>query len=71
MSLLEERKKRPEDVADALGIEARTVYYWLSGARKPRFSVDQMQKLCVLLDCSVHDLPTDFSRVIDPPTEPA
>jgi DNA-binding Xre family transcriptional regulator len=63
MSLLQEKQKTPEDVATALGISARAVYYWVSGKREPRLTVKQVQDLCLLLDCSVHDLPTDFSRV--------
>lgn len=62
MSLLKEKNKTPEDVAAALDVNVRTVYFWLSGERSPRFSIDQIQKLCTLLECSVFDLPTDFSR---------
>lgn len=62
MSLLKEKKKTPEEVAAALGISPRAVYYWVSGEREPRFTIRQIQALCVLLECSVHDLPTDFSR---------
>jgi DNA-binding Xre family transcriptional regulator len=62
MRLLREKKKTPEDVSQALHVNVRAVYFWLSGDRTPRFTVEQVQKLCALLDCSVHDLPRDFSR---------
>lgn len=62
MNLLKEKKKTPEEVADVLGISPRAVYYWISGQREPRFTVQQIQTLCTFLECSVHDLPKDFSR---------
>ena len=62
MQLLIEKKKKPIDVANALDVGERAVLYWLSGKRVPRFTIEQMQALCTLLDCSVFDLPVDFSR---------
>lgn len=66
MKLLKEKSKTPEEVADAVGVKDRTVYYWLSGHRIPRLTIEQTQKLCTLLDCTIFELPTDFSR---PPQE--
>lgn len=62
MQLLKDKGKTPEDVAGALNVKVRAVYFWLAGDRTPRFTVEQVQKLCNLLDCSVHELPRDFSR---------
>lgn len=66
MQLLREKNKTPEDVAAALDISPRAVYYWTAGKREPRFTVKQIQALCKLLDCGVFDLPTDFGAVEDP-----
>lgn len=63
MSLLKEKRKTPEDVAKALGVSPRAVFYWLSGEREPRLTIDQVKSLCNLLDCSVHDLPSTFERI--------
>ena len=62
MQLLISKKKTPEELADALGVNVRSVFFWLSGNRKPRFTIAQVQTLCRFLDCSVHELPIDFSR---------
>lgn len=63
MSLLKEKNKTPEQVAESLGISPRAVYYWMAGKREPRFTISQIQTLCLFLNCSVHELPTNFSRV--------
>lgn len=60
MTLLQVKKKTPEQVAEALGISPRAVYYWTSGKREPRLTIRQVQALCQLLECSVHELPLDF-----------
>ena len=60
MDLLKLKNKTRDDVAKALGISERAVYYWVSGRREPRLTIGQVQALCSLLDCSVHDLPADF-----------
>lgn len=60
MSLLILKRKTPEQVAEALEVTPRAVYYWLSGAREPKFTIRQIQALCQLLECSVHELPADF-----------
>jgi DNA-binding Xre family transcriptional regulator len=60
MGLLQEKKKKPEDVAIALGVSLRAVFYWTSGQREPKLTIQQVQSLCTLLDCSVHELPQDF-----------
>ncbi|MBE9063301.1 helix-turn-helix domain-containing protein [cf. Phormidesmis sp. LEGE 11477] len=62
MQLLIEKNKKPIDVANALDIGERAVLYWLSGERVPRLTIEQTQALCRLLNCSVFDLPVDFSR---------
>jgi transcriptional regulator with XRE-family HTH domain len=62
MSLLEAKNKTPEEVAEALDVSLRAVYYWVSGEREPRLTIVQVQALCKLLDCSVHDLPAKFGR---------
>ena len=62
MQLLVSKNKTPADVAVALKVKERSVLYWLSGDRTPRLTIAQVQELCRLLDCSVFDLPVDFSR---------
>ena len=54
------KRKSPEEVALALGISPRAVYYWIAGKREPRLTIKQVQDLCALLGCSVHELPPDF-----------
>jgi len=65
MQLLTEKSKKPEDVAAALGVAPRTVFFWLSGERTPRLTISQVQALCKLLECSVFELPVSFSRPQD------
>ncbi|KAM3102088.1 helix-turn-helix transcriptional regulator [Phormidesmis sp. 146-20] len=60
MSLLHDKQKTADEVAEALGISPRAVYYWTSGRSEPRLTIQQIQKLCTLLECSVHDLPANF-----------
>lgn len=71
MILLKEKNKTPEQVAERLGISPRAVYYWIAGKREPRFTINQIQQLCLFLDCSVHELPTDFSRTQNQSAETA
>ncbi|MBD2093170.1 helix-turn-helix transcriptional regulator [Microcoleus sp. FACHB-1515] len=63
MNLLKDKNKSPEEVAEALGVSPRAVYYWIAGSREPRLTIAQTQALCRLLDCSVYDLPIDFGRI--------
>lgn len=62
MKLLTAKKKTPAEMADVLGVHERSVFYWLSGEREPRFTVAQVQALCSFLGCTVYELPVDFSR---------
>ena len=62
MKLLLAKNKTPAQIADVLGVNERSVFYWLSGEREPRFTIAQVQDLCRFLECSVFDLPLDFSR---------
>lgn len=62
MKLLKEKDKSPEDLAEALNVKERTVFYWLSGARVPRFTLFQVRDLCNFFDCTFEELPLDFSR---------
>lgn len=67
MNFLQEKGKSPEQVAQALGVSPRAVFYWASGQREPRLTIKQIQSLCSLLECSVHELPADFG----PPNQSA
>jgi len=60
MNFLLEKGKTPEGLANALGRTERSVYYWFSGGREPRFTIREIQLLCRYLDCEVHDLPQNF-----------
>lgn len=57
------KQKSPEEVAAALGISPRAVYYWIAGTREPRLTIKQVQDLCTLLDCSIHELPPVFGPI--------
>ncbi|MBW4581807.1 MAG: helix-turn-helix transcriptional regulator [Tildeniella nuda ZEHNDER 1965/U140] len=63
MTFLQERNVTPEQVIDVLGVTPRAFFYWTSGQREPRFTIQQIQDLCNLLGCSVHDLPLNFGRI--------
>ncbi len=65
MDLLTAKNKKPEDVANALGVSLRAVFYWIAGTREPRLTIAQIQALCILLDCSVHELPAVFGPQSD------
>lgn len=60
MEFLRNKGKTPEQVADAIGVSPRAVYYWAAGEREPRLTIEQIQALCRFLDCSVHELPSNF-----------
>lgn len=60
MSLLQMKRKTPEEIADVLDVTVRAVYFWISGAREPRLTIKQVQDLCTFLDCTVHELPEYF-----------
>ncbi|MGG6296293.1 helix-turn-helix domain-containing protein [Leptolyngbya sp. AN02str] len=70
MSLLQVKKVTPEEVADALGVSDRAVYYWMAGTREPRLTIEQVQALCTLLDCNVHELPSYFGPIKSPEQKP-
>jgi transcriptional regulator with XRE-family HTH domain len=53
------RKKvsiRVEDVAEALGITASTVWNWEQGRTIPRLRIDQIAKLLRLYNCTFEEL---------------
>lgn len=60
MSFLKDKGVTKEQVIDVLAVSERAFFYWTSGQREPRFTVKQIQALCRLCDCSVHDLPVSF-----------
>ena len=37
-------------------------FYWLSGERTPKLTIAQVQDLCRFLECTIFDIPADFSR---------
>jgi DNA-binding XRE family transcriptional regulator len=43
-------------VAEILGVSRQTVNYWETGKVNPRFSFEQMTKLCKVLECDISDL---------------
>jgi DNA-binding Xre family transcriptional regulator len=63
MDFLEQKGKKPEQLAEAIGVSARAVYYWTAGQREPRLTVKQMQDLCRFLNCSIHELPSEFGPI--------
>lgn len=60
MDLLKKKNKTPEEVASALGVSPRAVYYWIAGSREARLTIAQVQALCELLDCDVRDIPATW-----------
>ncbi len=62
MQLLKEKGKTTHELAIALDVNERTVFYWLSGDRVPRFTLFQVRDLCDFFSCSFEELPLDFSR---------
>lgn len=54
------RRIYQKDIARELKVSAHTVSNWVNGRQKPRLYIWQTQKLCELLDCTVHELPDDF-----------
>lgn len=69
MTLLQMKRKSPEEVAEVLGVTVRAVYFWISGHREPRLTIKQTQDLCTFLDCSVHELPEYFGPTENAPQE--
>ncbi|NER84071.1 MAG: helix-turn-helix transcriptional regulator [Leptolyngbya sp. SIO1D8] len=59
-----ERRKRKKltqrQVADAVGVDPRTVQRWESGETLPELTLPQVSAFCHLFECSVDDLVRDF-----------
>lgn len=49
-----------KDVADALGVDPRTVLNWENGHHEPRLTIRQTKALCNLLGKSIHEIPDNF-----------
>jgi len=62
LQLLRKKNKTTVDLAEALSIRERTVFYWLSGDRVPKFTLEEVHILCNFFECSFDELPVDFSR---------
>ena len=63
MNFLEERGVTRKQFVEVLDVTERTFFFWIAGERQPRFTVKQIQDLCLLFDCSVHDIPVSFSAL--------
>lgn len=61
--LLQSQNKTTADLARALQINERAIFYWLSGERIPRFTLTQVGTLCDFFECTFEELPKDFRRV--------
>ncbi|MFK8182305.1 MAG: helix-turn-helix transcriptional regulator [Phormidesmis sp.] len=54
-----------EQLSAALGIRDHTYRNWIKGRSIPTFTVPQMKRLCRELNCSLEDLPDDFTQIED------
>ncbi|KPQ34598.1 MAG: putative transcriptional regulator [Phormidesmis priestleyi Ana] len=61
--LRKKAKVTQEALSDALGITDHTYRNWIKGRSEPTMTVRQMKRLCELLECSLDDLPDDFTEV--------
>lgn len=50
-----------QELADGVGVTARTVQRWEAGEKVPELTPFQCWKLCSLLKCTLEDLARDFS----------
>ena len=60
---VERRKRRnltQRQVADAVGVDPRTVQRWEAGETLPELTLPQVAAFCHLFECSVDDLVQDF-----------
>lgn len=62
IQLLQQQGKTVEGLAAAMDVKERTVFYWLSGQRQPRFTLHQVKTLCDFFGLPFEQLPLDFSR---------
>lgn len=51
-----------EAVAQAIGVTDHTYRNWVKGRAVPNLTVQQVKVLCLILDCTLEDLPNDFSE---------
>lgn len=61
--IVERRKElglTQQQVADVVGVKARTVQYWENEGRPPRLNLVQLLRLCRVLNCSLEQLARDF-----------
>ncbi|WP_223257485.1 helix-turn-helix transcriptional regulator [Phormidesmis priestleyi] len=58
------RKKsiRQEDLAKALVVSPQTVSAWETGRNVPRFTPQQMQVLCEMLNCPLSEIAQAFTQ---------
>lgn len=49
-----------QELADAIGVTARTVQRWEAGDKMPSLTPLQFWQLCLALKCSAEDLARDF-----------
>jgi DNA-binding XRE family transcriptional regulator len=51
-----------KQVADALGVDPRTVLNWENGHHEPRLTIRQVKSLCQLLGKAIDEIPDNFSN---------
>ena len=56
-------KLTQKDVSDAIGISVRSISHWEQGTHIPRLTPQQFSALCHLLQCSIHELASDFEAI--------
>ena len=50
-------------IAEAIGRDVRSISDWENGRRLPELNPRQFANLCLLLQCSIHDLANDFEQL--------
>ncbi|MEL7354066.1 MAG: helix-turn-helix transcriptional regulator [Cyanobacteria bacterium J06560_5] len=58
-----ELKLTQKDISDAVGISVRSISHWEQGTHVPRLTPRQFSILCKVLQCTIHDLASDFELI--------
>lgn len=59
-------KLTQKDISEAIGISVRSISHWEQGTHLPRLTPKQFSDLCRVLECSIHELASDFEGITSP-----
>ena len=52
-----------KQISEAIGISPRSISKWEQGHHMPKLNPVQFSTLCTMLNCSIHELASDFEAI--------